>query len=162
MSETGTRQGRSPVFSLALTLVGAFLLYLAVPNIGPVVRAARADGVPGVFTAESVSCISHPGHESCSWSGDFLSTDGTIRRTGITLYGADRDMLRPGQRTPAVDIGRESRVYGPGGSNEWVFTALLLLAGLAVMLFPYVRPLRRLLRPAAPSREMAVPGGPGR
>ncbi|MET8144107.1 hypothetical protein ABZU32_27695 [Sphaerisporangium sp. NPDC005288] len=158
---SGAKQGRSPVFTVALTLVGAFLLYLAVPNIGPVVRAARADGVPGVFTAETLSCIQHPGHESCSWTGEFRSDDGAVQRSEVVLYGADRESLRPGERARAVDTGRAGRVYGPGGSREWVFTALLLLAGLAIVLFPYARPLRRLLRPPAP-RAVPVGGGPGR
>ncbi|WP_248964386.1 hypothetical protein [Sphaerisporangium perillae] len=143
MADGRARRRRSPVFTVALTLIGAFLLYLAIPNIGPAVRAARADGVPGVFTARGLDCIQHPGHESCSWSGDFRSDDGTISRTGIVLYGADRDALRAGMPTRAVDVGRPSRVYGPGGSREWVFTALLLLAGLAILVFPYAGSLRR-------------------
>ncbi|GIH61737.1 hypothetical protein [Microbispora siamensis] len=149
---------RSPAFTAALTFVAVFLLFLAVPNIGPVVRAARADGVPGTFTARSVTCIRHPGHESCTWTGDFRSADGAIRRTGVALYGADRDMLREGQQTPAVDVGRQSRVYGPGGSMEWVFTALLLLAALGILLVAYGPPVRNLLRAHTRARTPAPSG----
>ncbi|MFC4586740.1 hypothetical protein [Sphaerisporangium corydalis] len=144
------RHGHSPVFTAALTLIGAFLLYLVIPNIGPAVRAARADGAPGVFTARSVSCVEHPGHESCSWMGDFRSDAGGADRP-VALYGSDRDSLRPGMETRAFDVGRPNLVYGPGGSREWVFTALLLLAGLAILVFPYAGLLMRSPRaPAGP------------
>ncbi|MFC4533243.1 hypothetical protein [Sphaerisporangium dianthi] len=159
MTEGRSRQGRSPVFAAALTLVGAFLLYLAVPHIGPVVRAARADGVPGVFTAETLACVQHPGHESCSWSGEFRSDDGALRQAEVTLYGADRETMRAGERTRAFDTGRAGRVYGPGGSREWVFTALLLLAGLAIVLFPYAGPLRRLFGSRQRRAVLARSGG---
>jgi hypothetical protein len=151
------RRGRSPLFTAALTLLGAFLLYLAIPNIGPAVRAARADGDRGVFTARTVDCIQHPGHESCSWTGEFRSDDGTIHRARVALYGSDRDSLRPGMETEAVDVGRPYQVYGPGGSREWVFTALLFLAGAAVLAFSYAGPLLRLVRTSAPG-ETAVRG----
>ncbi|MFC0865704.1 hypothetical protein ACFHYQ_25740 [Sphaerimonospora cavernae] len=151
MSETRTAPAgrpagrRSPAFTAVLTLIPVFLLYLTVPNIGPVVRAARADGIAGTFTARRVDCVQHPGHESCTWSGDFRSADGAVHRTDIALYGADRDMLRAGQETAAVDVGRAGRVYGPGGSMEWVFTALLILAALAILTALYGGPLRRAL-----------------
>lgn len=145
---------RSPAFTAALTLVALFLLYLAVPSIGPAVQAARADGIAGSFTARRLDCIQHPGHESCTWTGDFRSADGTMRRAGVALYGADRDMLRAGQQTRAVDVGRPNRVYGPGGSMEWVFTALLLLAALGLLFFLYGRPLRALARRRAATHRV--------
>ncbi|MEV7966113.1 hypothetical protein AB0O34_09025 [Sphaerisporangium sp. NPDC088356] len=149
------RRGRSPFFTVVLTLVGAFLLYLVVPNVGPTLRAARGDGDPGVFTARSVSCIQHPGHESCSWLGEFRSDDGRIDRAEVALYGSDRDSLSPGMDTKAIDVGRPNLVYGPGGSNEWIFTALVFLAGLLVLVFAYAGPVRRLLTASAPE-ETAV------
>ncbi|WP_169946706.1 hypothetical protein [Microbispora sp. H11081] len=147
----GERQSSPAFFTAVLTFLAAFLLFLSVPNIGTVVRAARADGVPGSFTAKRVECVEHPGHESCTWSGDFLSTDGAVRKTDIALYGADREMLREGQVTAAVDVGRENRVYGPGGSMEWVFTAVLLLAALGILYAAYSRLVRYLLRARTPA-----------
>ncbi|GII02132.1 hypothetical protein [Planobispora takensis] len=136
---------RSPAFGVALTVLAVFLLLLAVPNVGTAVRAARADGIGGWFTPGRLDCVQHPGHESCVWTGDFLSEDGAVRRTGIEMYGADRYSHRAGERARAVDIGHPSRVYGPGGSNEWVFTALMLLAGVGIPVSVYGRPLRRVL-----------------
>jgi hypothetical protein len=124
-------------FSVAVsTVAGAFSLLLAVPNVGPVVRAARADGVHGSFEASHVVCISHLGHEACSWYGAFRSVGGS--RGDVYLYGSDRGMLRPGQVVPAVDTGRRGRVYSPSGSHEWILTFSLL--GVGVVLFvPFVR-----------------------
>ncbi|MEU8198238.1 hypothetical protein AB0C10_31115 [Microbispora amethystogenes] len=156
-ADPGPRRG-SPAFTAALTLFALFLLFLAVPGIGPAVRAARADGVPGTFTARSVACVEHPGHESCTWNGDFRSDDGAVRRDGVELYGADRDMLREGQETRAVDVGRPSRVYGPGGSMEWVFTALLLLAAGGILLVGYGGPVRRLLHARTSTRTSTRAG----
>ncbi|MBG0829079.1 hypothetical protein HS041_15005 [Planomonospora sp. ID67723] len=158
------RGGRSPVFGTVLTLLAAFLLHLTVPNIGMTVRAARADGIAGGFTPQRMECVQHPGHESCTWTGEFRSGDGTVHRQQIEMYGADRYSLRPGERVAAVDIGHPSRVYGPGGSNEWVFTALVLLVALTMLTFVYGGPLRRafgLGKPASRARAGgSVPAKP--
>ncbi|MBG0823472.1 hypothetical protein HS048_22330 [Planomonospora sp. ID91781] len=151
-------RGRPSAFGVLAALAGVFLLCLAVPGVGPSLRAARADGVPGLFTARELTCVRHPGHESCTWTGEFRSGDGAVRRQGVALYGSDRESLRPGQETAAVDVGRPHRVYGPGGSREWVFTALLLAAGLGLVGHPFLR-IRRARRPAAPDAP-DVPGVP--
>ncbi|MEO5874050.1 MAG: hypothetical protein ABIS86_07590 [Streptosporangiaceae bacterium] len=128
---------------VVLALTGVFLIYLAAPNIGPSLRAARADGTVGVFTAQRLDCLQHPGHESCSWTGEFRSADGA-RRPEVSLYGSGRDSLRVGESTTAVDVGRASRVYGPEGSHEWIATALLLLTGVLLLVFAIRRPRRRV------------------
>jgi hypothetical protein len=140
------RATQASAFSVGVaTAVGALLLLLSLPNVVPVVRAARADGDPGTFLAEQVSCVGHLGHESCSWSGTFRPHgDGEIR-ADVYLYGSDRDTLRPGQRVPAVDTGRRAQVYPPSGSNEWVVTAGLLAGGF-LLLTPLSRRAARLLR----------------
>ncbi|XVQ84283.1 hypothetical protein ACQP2K_36540 [Microbispora siamensis] len=157
------RGGRSPAFSVVLTMVAAFLVYLAVPTMGTAIRAARADGTPGVFTPRHLSCVQHPGHESCVWSGEFRSADGTIRRPDVEMYGSDRSTHRQGTPAAAVDVGAASRVYGPGGSNEWVFSALLLLVALAIVWAVYGTPLRRLFGQPSPSamRARRSASGPG-
>ncbi|WP_052422541.1 hypothetical protein [Nonomuraea candida] len=144
LTMAGARRTRSPAFTVAMTVVAVFILYLAVPNVGTAVRAARADGAPGVFTARELTCVQHPGHESCVWTGRFRADDGSIDRSGVELYGSDRYTNRAGESTRAVDIGLAGRVYGPGGSNEWVLTALLAASGLGILLWLYGAPLRRL------------------
>ncbi|WP_188190380.1 hypothetical protein [Nonomuraea sp. SYSU D8015] len=129
-------------FTVALAVAGLLLLFVSVPELGPAIRAARADGASGVFTAKQLRCVQHPGHESCVWAGDFSSADGRVRRQDVELYGSDRDVLAAGQTTAAVDTGRKSRVYGPDGSGEWMFTGLLALSGVGVLVVA-ARRLRR-------------------
>ncbi|MFC5827008.1 hypothetical protein [Nonomuraea insulae] len=140
---TLTKQRPDTMFTVIIAIVGLVLLFVSVPEVGPAVRAARADGVSGVFTATRLQCVQHPGHESCVWSGDFSSDDGRVQRNDIELYGSDRDLLVAGQSTAAVDTGRPYRVYGPGGSGEWMFITLLILAGLAVLVVAAGRLRRR-------------------
>ncbi|MGC5010773.1 hypothetical protein ACLQ2R_08420 [Streptosporangium sp. DT93] len=123
----------SAFFAVLAVVVGFGLLALTVPSLGPTIRAAGADGVRGTFTAADVRCVSHGGHEACSWYGSFTPVRGTATAQEVYLYGSDREMLRPGQRTVAVDVGRGNRVYGPGGSREWIFVGLLTLTGLALL-----------------------------
>lgn len=121
------------------TVAGALLLLFTVPNMGSVIRAARADGTPGTFTAEHLSCIKHGSlHESCTWYGSFEG------RPDHYLYGAGRDTMKAGESAPAVDVGRGERVYDPDGSREWIPNVLMIIAGL-VLLVPLARALRHLL-----------------
>jgi hypothetical protein len=116
------------------TVAGLIMLLLSVPNVVPVFRAARADGAPGTFVADRARCVVHFGHESCSWYGTFRPAAGGPERRDITMYGAGKDSLSPGQRVTAVDVGRAGRVYPPSGSAEWIVTGVLMLAGFTLLL----------------------------
>jgi hypothetical protein len=131
---TAARRPSGFVGSLLLAFA-ALLLYVALPNLGNVARAATADGVAGSFTAGRLRCVSHGGHESCEWAGSFKSEDGTVTREGITLYGTAKDSLAAGKVAPAVDVGNPGRVYRPGGSHEWIFTLALLFAGYGLLAY---------------------------
>ena len=151
------RRGGFSLFAVVVSLFGAGLLALVLPNLGTVLRAATPGaGTPGVFTAEQVSCVEHPGHTACMWQGDFRPADGADAREGVFLYGG-REGLTVGESTEARDVGRAGQVYRPDGTNEWVLSALLVLAGLLLIvqggLFGLFRPprlLRRRPRPPAP------------
>ncbi|TXK40168.1 hypothetical protein [Nonomuraea sp. C10] len=125
----------SPPMAVVLLLVAALALSWTLPGIGPALRLATGHGLRGTFTAQRLDCLRHPGHESCAWTGAFRSRDGLVQRTEVTLAGSDRGTHRAGQRVEAVDVGLTNRVYGPGGSAEWVFTVLLALAELALLAF---------------------------
>jgi hypothetical protein len=136
-------RARLPFFNLLLAALGLVLIYLAAANLGPVIRAALpGDGVHGTFTARHLVCIQHPGHQACDWYGDFRAGDGRFQ-SNVFLYGSDRSLLTAGQQTLARDVGRPSRVYGPHGSHEWILTAILLLAGTAVLLKTALLPIYR-------------------
>ena len=125
--------GRVTVFNVLIALVGVLLLCLSIPNAGPVLRAARAgDGVQGVFIAQRLSCVRHPGHTACDWTGEFRSATGALIRRDVVLYGG-AGRLTTGSHTYARDVGRSGRVYRHPGSHEWILTALLALAGLLLL-----------------------------
>jgi hypothetical protein len=138
---------RISVLDLVLAAFGIGMIYLALTNLGAVIAAARpGDGTPGTFTARQVACVQHPGHQACTWYGDFQAGNGPRRGKvvhHISLYGSNRDSFTPGQSTPARDIGRPGRVYGPDGSREWMVTAVLLAAGAAIFLRTVLLPIRR-------------------
>lgn len=153
------RLARPRVSALALlaALVGVFLLYLAVPNLVPVIRAARpGDGVPGTFTAQQLRCTRHPGHQACTWQGEFRPDDRARTRRQVTLYGGSGG-LRVGSRTEARDIGRSGQVYRRAGTREWIPTAFLTTAGLALLLVG----LRGCVKRASADRNRPAPR-PGR
>lgn len=131
--------GRLSAFHVVLALLGAFLLYLSIPNAGVVMRSARAgEGLQGTFTARHLNCVQHPGHTACDWQGEFRSADGTVTRPSVFLYGGAGE-LAVGSTTKARDVGRTGEVYRPNGTHEWIPTALLALSGLALLVFalPY-------------------------
>ncbi|WP_143020114.1 hypothetical protein [Sinosporangium album] len=138
-------------FGMVVAGIGVLLVVLGFQGLGPALAAARADGAWGTFTAREVTCIQHPGHEQCSWQGEFRPDTGSAVRADITLYGSDRDTFAPGAVTRAFDTGRRGHVYGPGGSNEWIMSALLLLAGGFLLGLPVRRYFawRRTLRAAS-------------
>ncbi|MFC4590955.1 hypothetical protein ACFO8L_33000 [Sphaerisporangium corydalis] len=153
MQPSGTPSRRVSAFDIALALGGLLFIFLSAQNAGPAIAALRADGVQGTFTAQRLDCVEHPGHEQCSWVGDFRSDDAAVVREGIGFYGSERSTFTPGATSPAFDTGRLGHVYGPGGSNEWVIIAALLLVGLALTL----RPLLRLRRPPRTPAPPPVP-----
>ncbi|MBT2212306.1 hypothetical protein [Actinomadura sp. NEAU-AAG7] len=157
--ERGAPPRRAPSgFTVTVATAAALLLlFFTVPNVKLVWRAARGDGAPGAFTAARVSCVSHPGHEACSWYGTFTPAGGGGARE-TTMYGAGRGDLAAGERVPAIDVGRASRVYAPSGSHEWIPTGLILLAG-AALLYPLARRVSgRARRAGAPARS-GIPAG---
>lgn len=135
---------RRPAFPLVVLALAVFLVYLGAGNADRAIRAARADGEPGRFTAAAAQCVSHLGHQSCTCHGDYRSDDGTVEMAGVFLAGGD-GTCEAGTRSAAVDIGSTTRVYHPDGSNEWAATAGLVLLGAgmatwAVIALVRVRP----------------------
>ncbi len=131
------RRARPSAFSLTLTTIsGIVLLLISVPNLAPAIRAGAAEGTQGTFVAAQRTCIHHLSHQSCSWRGTFVSLDGRDQRRDTYLYGDAA--LQRGQKVPAIDVGRPGHVYS-GPSHEWMLTAVLLLAGCALLLVPLAR-----------------------
>jgi hypothetical protein len=110
-----------------LVVLAALVAYVGFAGLEQGLRAARGEGVPGVFTATSITCVQHPGHESCTCNGTFTGAGGGEPR-GVYLHAAGRDTCEEGVRIPAVDAGAANRVYGPDGSREWILSSLVLAA----------------------------------
>ncbi|SDJ74697.1 hypothetical protein [Nonomuraea jiangxiensis] len=136
-----------------LLLVAGLLVSCTAPALGPALRLAGGDGRPGTFTARHLECVQHPGHETCTWIGDFRSEDGAVRRAGVALAGSDRGTHQAGLPTEAIDVGLAGRVYGPAGSSEWIFTAILFLAAPALAAFVLAPVAGALRRRRALARE---------
>ncbi|WP_047870512.1 hypothetical protein [Nocardiopsis sp. RV163] len=129
MSAGRRREGGA--FALVLLALAVLVVLTGLSNLDRSIRAARAEGSPGTFTASRLDCVQHPGHESCTCYGSYVpDTDGP-ERSDVYLYGRDRETCPVGEPTEAIDIGATSRVYGPEGSNEWVMTAGVIAVGLA-------------------------------
>ncbi|WP_131815625.1 hypothetical protein [Thermostaphylospora chromogena] len=124
-------------FEMTVMAAGVVVMFLALQHLGPALAAAGGRGTPGTFTAERVACIQHPGHEQCSWFGRFRADTGEARQGQVAFYGSERNMFTPGETVRAFDTGRSGHVYGPGGSNEWVAVALLFVAGLGLVTWPF-------------------------
>ncbi|NYH50598.1 hypothetical protein HNR06_000187 [Nocardiopsis arvandica] len=123
---------RSPAFTVVMLLVAVLVVSLGAANADRSLRAARAEGTPGTFTGTRLDCVQHPGHESCTCYGTYVPDTGGPERTDVYLYGRERQSCPMGESAPAVDVGAASRVYGPEGSNEWIMTAAMVLAGLGL------------------------------
>ncbi|MFV2197091.1 hypothetical protein [Nocardiopsis sp. LOL_012] len=131
-TKRGSRKAPSLSFALVLLFMATAVAYIGFSGLDQNLRAARGEGAPGTFTAVSLSCIQHPGHESCTCNGRFAPGDGGETR-GVYLHAAGRDTCVEGERIAAVDVGADNRVYGPDGSREWILSLLLLAAPLAVI-----------------------------
>ncbi|MFE1165774.1 hypothetical protein [Nocardiopsis sp. NPDC058789] len=123
---------RISAFDVVLLLVAALIVYMGASNVDRSLRAARADGAPGTFSATRLDCVQHPGHESCNCFGTYAPDSGDPVRSDVYLYGGNRETCQVGGETAAVDVGSATRVYGPDGSNEWIMTAGLILFGLGL------------------------------
>ncbi|MFJ9554138.1 hypothetical protein ACIRPH_09995 [Nocardiopsis sp. NPDC101807] len=146
--EAGARRRPSPAFSLVLLLLVAGVAYVGSAGLDQSLRAARGEGTPGVFTVSALSCVQHPGHESCTCHGRYTPDSGGEAR-GVYLHAAGRDTCREGEEVPAVDVGAGNRVYGPDGSREWMLSSVLLAGSAAAvggLTVTWVRHVRVLMR----------------
>jgi hypothetical protein len=113
-------------------LVGVLLAAHTADTLAKELRAARAEGVKGVFTAEELRC---EGRGPCRWHGSFLPEHGRSARQNVWIYGYGSSGLSEGDRVPALDAGYGVKVYRPG-SYDWEAVALLMAATLVTLLGP--------------------------
>ena len=146
----------SPWFSVVLVVLSVLVAYVGVSGLGQGLRAARGEGAPGVFTMTSITCVQHPGHESCTCNGTFTGDAGEEPRN-VHLHAAGRDTCVKDELIPAVDAGASNRVYGPDGSREWILSVFILVVCVAVVGGVAMNGMRHL-RGATRSRSKERPG----
>jgi hypothetical protein len=123
-----------PLFAVTALVVGSM-------DLGPAVRAARGDGMPGTFLVTSREC-----GKSCTLYGDFTSDDGSVVRVDV-MYLDGTPRVQVGDSLRALDAGDRSGVFRPSGSHQWALIVIVMgmgAVGATWWLWRY--PLRALLR----------------
>ena len=131
------------VWLVAIGFCG-FVIWGAGGHLGPGLRAAHGEGIPGLWTAQQ--------QNGGSWSGEFVSSDGTVTLPHVSYTGS-LSAVQAGSVVPALDAGASNEVYPLAGSDKWVndligvVVGTLALIGLLARGF-YVARRRRRAPPA--------------
>src|SRR4029077_15494303 len=109
-------RGVSAVFLVAAVVALPFTVRVGVPAL----QARLGQGQPGHYIANTDVCGA-----TCFWVGDFTASGASGHRGEVTI-APGANILRVGERVPAVDIDGASMVYPAGGGTAWIPTASLL------------------------------------
>jgi tetratricopeptide (TPR) repeat protein len=139
----GARRGYTPfqwVLGVVVLLIALSCAGLAVPDVGPDLRAARGNGVSGTMVLREKAC------GDCPWHGDFTSADGELVRRNVTMREGMPADARPGDRVPAIDTGADDSVFPPTGSTQWRSTSAFAVgSGIVVVAWIIIFPVMTLL-----------------
>ena len=80
-------------------------------HLGPGLRAAHGQGIPGLWTAQQ--------QNGGGWSGEFVSSFGAVTLPKVS-YAGSLSAVQPGMVVPALDAGAGDEVYPLTGSGKWV------------------------------------------
>jgi hypothetical protein len=131
------------VWLVAIGFCG-FIIWGAGSHLGPGLRAAHGEGIPGLWTAQQQG--------SGNWTGEFVSSSGTVTLPNVS-YAGSLSAVQVGTMVPALDAGAGNEVYPLTGSDKWVRDLIgvvggtLALTGLLARGF-YVARRRRRAPPA--------------
>lgn len=104
------------LIGIGMLMVWTFVFGAMVEEVAATGRAARGEGVPGTFTAQSEVCA----RGGCSWHGTF--TTGILFRftiDSVELRGEGDHSVYAGEPIPALDVGSGRFVQMQSGSPEW-------------------------------------------
>jgi DivIVA domain-containing protein len=100
-----------------------------------------------MVTVTSKDCS---GRGGCSYSGDFVSDDGKVQRSGVGLASGFSD-LAVGVRVVALDDGDPNNAFPPGGGQDWIYVTLILAGAIGVLgAWIYLVPIGALRRRRPP------------
>jgi hypothetical protein len=125
----------------ALAALATLGLLVATPfSLGPAIRAARGQGTPGVFVAQSQQCTG----SGCTWNGAFRSGRGTVLRDADYDDSAPAD-THAGSSFPALWPSGSSDVYAAHGSTAWIQLVLADAVSVGILAaFLWCGPVRYL------------------
>jgi hypothetical protein len=141
---------RRLVWLICIGICG-FVIWGAGSHLGPGLRAAHGQGIPGLWTAQQ--------QNSGSWSGEFVSSSGTVTLPNVS-YAGSLSAVQPGMVVPALDAGAGDEVYPLSGSDKWVRDLIGVVGGTLALLALLARGLyvarRRRRAPPADYLTQAV------
>jgi hypothetical protein len=94
-------------------------------HLGPGLRAAHGEGIPGLWTAQT--------QNDGSWSGEFVSSDGTVTLPNV-IYSGSLPAVAAGTIVPALDAGASNEVYPLTGSDKWVHDLIGVVGGALALI----------------------------
>jgi hypothetical protein len=112
------------VWLVAVGICG-FVIWGAGSHLGPGLRAAHGEGVPGLWTAQQ--------QNSGSWSGEFVSSDGTVTLPNVS-YAGSLSAVQAGTVVPALDAGASNEVYPLTGSDKWIRDLIGVVGGTLALI----------------------------
>ena len=128
-----------------------FVIWGAGTHLGPGLRAAHGEGIPGLWTAQQ--------QNSGNWSGEFVSSAGTVTLPNVS-YAGSLSAVQAGTVVPALDAGASNEVYPLTGSDKWVRDLIGVVGGTLALIALLARGFyvaRRRRR--APPADYLDPGG---
>jgi hypothetical protein len=126
-------------FTIMIPLLCVIAIPFALQDIGPAWSAHLGHGQPGIFAAHTASC-----DKTCDWYGTFTGRDGSVRKGMMLADGGH--VTGAGDRVAALYEGTGTTAYPAGGGTDWIYTTVLLIAGIAAAVFWAVLLFRELRR----------------
>lgn len=112
-----------------LGTLAVVVLVSGVPDLPVTLAAARGAGVPGTFTAvEDLGCPRATGEGGCSFSGTFVSDDGTVRLDDVSLFEQDPGAVGGTARALHVPGSRTGVVYRAEGDTTYALNLAFVVA----------------------------------
>ena len=112
------------VWLVAIGFCG-FVIWGAGSHLGPGLRAAHGEGIPGLWTAQQ--------QNSGNWSGEFVSSAGTVTLPNVS-YAGSLSAVQAGMVVPALDAGASNEVYPLTGSDKWVRDLIGVVGGTLALI----------------------------
>jgi len=116
--------GRRFLWLIGIMLAGS-IIWLAGSHLGPGLRAARGQGIVGLWTAQE--------QDDGQWYGEFISSSGTVTLPYV-YYAGSLSAVQAGTTVPALDTGAGDEVYPLAGSAKWIHDVIGIVVGTVALI----------------------------